>query len=63
MWVWPQLLFGGSLPQATGGSFPEATAPASLFPPRPVFFCDDPGGAAWAAWAGMGEAAHGGVPS
>ena len=44
MWVWPQLVFGGSPPQphiAIGGPFPQAKAlpspPApSLFPPPPL---------------------------
>ena len=62
MWVWPQLLFGGSppIPIAIGGPFPQAKAlpsppSPSLFPPTPLgSFCNAPGVRDGAAQSGVG---------
>ena len=60
MWVWPQLVFGGSPPSriVIGGPFPQAkplpSPPSpSLFPPIPLgSFCRAPGGGGTGWWGG-----------
>ena len=45
MWVWPELVFGGSPPSpiVIGGPFPQAKPLPSPRPPRGSF-CEAPGG-------------------
>ena len=60
MWVWPELVFGGSplSPIAIGGPFAQAnplpSPPSpSLFPPTPLgSFCKVPGGGGPSWWGG-----------